>query len=407
MNAFNIISVLGKYQSPAYFFDESAFTSNYWDFVNTFESVYSKYQLSYSYKTNYIPYVCKLIKTYGGYAEVVSDMEYTLAKRLGYSNDQIVYNGPVKGPLMEEHLLSGGILNVDNLEEAQRICLLAQKHPHHLFKLGIRINLDVTTDFISRFGLELGSQLLAETVQVLRSCKNIQIVGVHGHSGHARGLSAWARRVETLLAAADSIVVGTPAYISLGSGMFGRPDPRLAKQFPCKIPTYEEYAQTVLMPIAQHYAHLSEEEKPTVFTEPGATVVSAYISFAAKITSFKVIRNRNIAACEGSFYNLGEICRSRQLPLDVIPSGNDATHFENVDIVGYTCLENDILYRNYSGPLGLGDILVFHNVGGYSVVSKPQFIQPNFPAVAVKETGEIIEIMRPETFEDVFSKFVF
>lgn len=407
MNTLDITSVLEQYHSPAYFFDESAFSVNYHDFVNTFQALYPKYRLSYSYKTNYIPYVCKLVKAYGGYAEVVSDMEYILAKKLGYTNDQIVYNGPVKGPLMEEHLLAGGILNVDNFEEAQRICRLAQESPDHLFKLGIRINLDVTTDFISRFGLEFGSELLAKTVQMLQECSNVRIVGVHGHSGHARGLQAWKRRVDILLAAADSIVGNAPSYISLGSGMFGRPDERLAKQFPCEIPTYEDYARTVMLPIAQHYSHLSEDEKPIVFTEPGATVISAYISFAAKVRSFKVIQGRHIAACEGCFYNLGEICRNRQLPLDVISSGKDASYFENLDIVGYTCLENDILYRNYNGYLGLEDVLVFHNVGGYSVVSKPQFIQPNFPAVAVKETGEIIEIMRPETFEDVFSKFVF
>ena len=64
-------------------------------------------------------------------------------------------------------------------------------------------------------------------------------------------------------------------------------------------------------------------------------------------------------------------------------------------------------YKNFKGSLGLGDILVFHNVGGYSVVSKPQFIQPNFPMVAVKEHGEPVEIMRAETFDDVFSKFAF
>lgn len=406
MNA-TIASVLNQYNSPAYFFDEAAFYANYHEFVDIFHSIYPKYQLSYSYKTNYVPYICKLVKSYGGYAEVVSDMEYSLAKKIGYANDQIVYNGPVKGPLMEEHLLAGGILNVDNLEEAQRVCQLARNHPEQQFNLGIRINLDVTTDFISRFGLELGSELLEKTVQMLRSCDNIRIVGVHGHSGHARGIQAWKRRTDILLAAADSVVGEKPAYISLGSGMFGKLDDRLAKQFPCDIPSYEEYAHVVLLPIAEHYAYLAADDKPVVFTEPGATVISAYISFAAKVTSFKRIRGRDIAICEGSFYNLGEICRSRQLPLDVLPAGNDTIYFDSADIVGYTCLENDILYKNYKGSLGLGDILVFHNVGGYSVVSKPQFIQPNFPMVAVKEHGEPEEIMRAETFDDVFSKFAF
>lgn len=402
-----ITATLNRYQSPVYFFDEPAFLSNYYAFVNTFKQIYPKYTLSYSYKTNYVPYICRLVKDNGGYAEVVSDMEYTLAKKLGYSNDKIVYNGPVKGPLMEEHLQQGGILNIDNYEEAQRVCDLASRHPNMKFKIGVRINLDVTTDFISRFGFELGSDLLEKAIQRLNLVENIQIAGVHGHSGHARGINAWARRVEILLKAADKIVGSQPEYISLGSGMFGRMDDRLASQFPVDIPSYQDYANTVLVPIAEHYASLPEEDKPVVFTEPGATVISAYISFAASITSFKCIRGRDIAICDGSFYNLGEICRNRHLPLDIIPSSSEKRKFDCVDIVGYTCLENDILYKQYAGELGIGDIVLFGNVGGYSVVSKPQFIQPNFPMVAIKENGDLIEIMRPETFEDVFAKFLF
>ncbi len=64
-----------------------------------------------SYKTNYTPYICKPVKNLGGYAEVVSDMEYQVALQIGYSANHIVYNGPVKGPLMERHILNGGILN--------------------------------------------------------------------------------------------------------------------------------------------------------------------------------------------------------------------------------------------------------------------------------------------------------
>ena len=48
--------------------------------------------------------------------EVVSDMEYTLAKRLGYPDSQIIYNGPCKGRCMEEHILNGGISNIDSEE---------------------------------------------------------------------------------------------------------------------------------------------------------------------------------------------------------------------------------------------------------------------------------------------------
>lgn len=394
-----------NYGTPVYVFDRKAFEENYRSFVGIFQKRYPNYRLSYSYKTNYVPYVCKCVKDMGGYAEVVSDMEYNLAKKLGYRNDQIVYNGPVKGALMEEHLLSGGILNVDNVEEAKRVADLATMHPEKEFRLGMRINLHVTEDFVSRFGLEPGSEMLSEAAAILKSCTNIKLVGVHGHSGHARSIASWAKRAETLLRAAAELIDGVPEYISLGSGMFGRPDERLARQFNCEIPSFSDYAETVLSPIATHYAAV--DRKPVVFTEPGATVVSGYMYFVTKVTDIKQIRGRYFAATDGSFYNVGEISKSKQLPLDRIALGKESAEYESVDIVGYTCLEYDALYRNYKGSLAVGDVLILGNVGGYSVVSKPQFIQPNCPILAVETDGSVKKIMRQETFEDVFSKFVF
>lgn len=111
-----------EYGLPLYVFNQDEFVQNYKELESTFRTVYPNYHICYSYKTNYTPAICQLVKQLGGYAEVVSDMEYELAKRIGYSADQIVYNGPYKGEFLEEHLLSGGINNIDRLEEARRVC---------------------------------------------------------------------------------------------------------------------------------------------------------------------------------------------------------------------------------------------------------------------------------------------
>ena len=82
---------------PLYVFDETAFINNYNSFVSCFQKAYPNYRISYSYKTNYTPYICKLIKENGGYAEVVSEMEYNIARKIGYDNSKIIFNGPDKG----------------------------------------------------------------------------------------------------------------------------------------------------------------------------------------------------------------------------------------------------------------------------------------------------------------------
>ena len=81
-----------------------------------------------------------------------------------------------------------------------------------------------------------------------------------------------------------------------------------------------------------------------------------------------------------------------------------------MDFGGFTCIESDYLYRGFNGELGVGDYVVFENVGSYSIVLKPPFILPNFPVVNYdEETGETELIKNSEKFDDLFKtyKFVF
>ena len=395
-----------KAGGAVYIFDENAFLQNYHILTDAFCALYPRYRLSYSYKTNYTPYICRLIKKQCGYAEVVSDMEYELARRLGYNSGEIVYNGPAKGAALETHILSGGICNVDNCTEAARICRIAELNPERELKIGLRLNIDLGRGITSRFGMTPGEPCFGEMLSALKSCKNVRVTGLHCHLSHARDISAWEKRTRVMLDAADSLIDGVPEYISLGSGMFGVMDPAFAATFPQPIPDYAQYAAATAGLVARHYAAVPEDERPLLFTEPGTTLVSSYISLATRVIDIKTLHGKTYAVTEASFYNLGEITKKRNLPLHVIHRGLGAA-VENADIVGYTCLEQDVLWHGYTGTLGVNDLLLFGNVGGYSIVSKPQFIRPNCPMYALRMDGIAQEIMRAETFEDVFDKFVF
>ena len=398
--------LMGKVPLPFYIFDEQGFVDNYKRLEKTFCDIYPNYKISYSYKTNYTPFVCQLVKSLGGYAEVVSDMEYTLAKKLGYTNDKIVYNGPSKGPEMYDHLDGGGILNIDSLDEARRIVEYTSRNGHKFYKVGLRINMDVGGNFISRFGLVPDSEEMTQTVALIGSTPNVKIVGVHCHISRARDVKAWARRVEIMLDVADRYVAGVPEYISLGSGMFADMSDFLKEQFGGdSVPTYQDYAECAIRPVAQHYEHC--ETKPILFTEPGTTVVARYLSFVSKVLSIKEVRGRWIANMDGDYHNLGEICTMKKLPVRVIAGGKEQKIYPNMDIMGFTCLEQDVMYPGFELPIAEGDVLVFENVGGYSIVSKPQFIKPQSAMYALRSNGEVSLIMRAETFDDVFSKFSF
>ena len=382
--------------SPLYVFDEEAFVSNYKQFERCFKSIYKNYHISYSYKTNYAPYICRLVRNMGGFAEVVSDMELTIARNIGTEDDHIVYNGPCKGPLLEGFILNGGTVNVDNIEELDRILCFAKENPDHAVRFGIRVNIDIGQGFISRFGIDENE--LKTVFETVKHYDNAQIIGLHCHIGRSRTIEAWKNRTRIMLEMADTFFDEPPAYISLGSGMFGEMDPVLADQFGYDLPSYEDYAEAVVCPFAEHYFG---DKQPILFTEPGTTLINKYISFIAKVTAVKNIKGKTFIVLNGSKHNIGEICELKRLPILVVESSNHRKLVHNADFVGYTCLEHDVLYKNYDGEIGVGDSVVFDNTGGYSNVSKPPFIKPN--CCMISSSGNVIK--RAETVEEVLCTY--
>ena len=86
-----IISDLRKeYGDAFYLLDSKQFRSNYTELKNAFSSIYSNFNIAYSYKTNYTPRLCKIVNELGGYAEVVSEMEAALAMRIGVKENRII-----------------------------------------------------------------------------------------------------------------------------------------------------------------------------------------------------------------------------------------------------------------------------------------------------------------------------
>ena len=97
----------------------------------------------------------------------------------------------------------------------------------------------------------------------------------------------------------------------------------------------------------------------------------------------------------------------KRIPIHIIPMGNRQSYYEDMDLVGYTCLEQDVLYSGYNGRIAAGDLVVFSNTGGYSTVLKPPFIRPNFAMVAVKQNGQVQLIREEEKEQQLLQTYLF
>lgn len=389
-------------KTPYYIFYADEFIENYNQLENSMRAIYDNYQIAYSFKTNYTPTVCNLVKKLGGYAEVVSDMEYQLALKVGFPPEHIVYNGPGKGRMLEHCLLNGGLLNVDNIGEFKKICDIVSNYPEKEFEIGIRANFDIGNQLHSRFGLDTENGDFAEVLKKIENIKNLSIRGLHFHISRARGLESWKNRIIGMLDLVKQYKLDSLQYIDLGSGMYGKLDPELQEQFG-KTPSFDEYAAVVAGEMSKYY--FNNSKKPMLITEPGTTIVSKYFHVFMSVLDIKEIRGKTFALLDGSFHNVGEICGLKKVPMR-ISSDPNSEYYKNLDFVGYTCLEQDVIYAGYNGKLAIDDKVEICNVGGYSIVDKPPFIHPDIPIYMLLKDN-VTCIKREQTLEDIFAPYMF
>ena len=394
------LEALARIHGPSFFLlDRARFGENYDALLGAVRRRYAKSQLAYSYKTNYLPALCRMVEERGGYAEVVSPMEYRLARTLGVASARIVYNGPWKPAQdLRRALLEGAMVNLDSSEEIAVLRAVAAEHPQRRFGCALRCNFDIGER--SRFGFDELRQPAGE----VRGIPNAVLEGLHCHyATRDRSARSYGQIAERMLERADEIFGGAPPrYLNLGGGFFSPMPESFRAQFGVHVPSFDEYAEALAAPLARRYGR---GEGPELILEPGLCLVADAMRFCTPVTALKTIGRKRIAVVAGSVYDVKPTKHGKNLPLSVVAGPGSGHSVHDCDITGNTCMEDDVLYRGYSGKLAIGDYLVFDNVGAYTMVLKPPFIFPAAPVLALEASGKAEVVRRAERYEDVFGTF--
>lgn len=398
-------SLSERFGNAFYLLESGNFEQNYKELTDAFASYYPKFNIAYSYKTNYTPKLVKIVDRLGGYAEVVSDMELEIALRSGVSPRRIIWNGPVKSKKkVKEFLLMGGTVNIDSIYEIKNIREIAKAHPDHILNVGVRLNYEVGDNVLSRFGFDVNGDDFRKVMSFLMSTPNIHLINLQAHFAK-RAPEYWTARAEGMLDAYDRVVSEfglKPERLDIGGGIYGKMPESLRSQLGIGEISYDDYARRAAKLFADHFK--DDDDAPWLFIEPGSAIAGDCMRFVCKIETIKTVRDKTIATVIGSQKNIS--MSGINPPMEIIPGGQAQTVFENADIVGFTCIEGDVLQNNYCGALAIGDYIVIGNCGSYSVVMKPPFILPNFSIIDIN--GEIVEVIkRAETFDDLFHTFSF
>ncbi len=395
-----------------YILKPKVFEKEYDLLLSSFKKYYKKVNIAYSFKTNYIPDFLNIVKNKRGYAEVVSVMETELALKVGFLPKNIFFNGPFKHKKETlKYLKLGVLVNVDSYDEFEWIENFAKKSKV-ICRIGIRLNFNLDNS-PSRFGIDFKDKIVKEILNKSKSSKYLSLESLHFHYA-SRKISAWeicTKEFVSFLSIIDFNSLADLKFISLGGGMFSRMDQYLKDQLTFAIPNFNDYAKSSIKFISKylnghkHYKSI----KPEILIEPGTALASKSLDFVAQVVSIKKIKNITYVNTTGSKYNMNPSPNRINSPIKILNfNSKSLVKVKNAKLCGYTCIESDLIHTDFNGKISIGDLIVFKEVGSYSVVMKPPFILPDVPIIQFKDKRKKFHTVRnKQTFSDVFSNFKF
>ncbi len=387
-------------------------------------------QIHFSYKTNSVAGVLRVLHDAGFGAEVVNGYELHLARRLGVPGDRIVFNGPNKTDVELRAAIDAGVglLVVDHLEELTRVQSLARRSEQRV-RIGLRVCPDISPRHMNassltgsrrnQFGLDLPGDEYSTALGRVASSDELELRGVMAHIGSGiHDLKSFERTVETLLdlhvAAFDAGC--SPDLIDIGGGLGTRLSrelttfellaylgvarlPRLGRPGPMDL--WARYAEAVCCAMVDGCERRGIA-LPDLVLEPGRAIVS---DAQVLLLSVGAVRERpgagHFALTDGGAMTVSMMFLSEVhavLLANRIGSGS-----QRVDVFGALPSPMDVVYRNLDlPPLRVGDVLAVMDAGAYFTATSTNFGGPR-PGVLLIDGDEVRWTRRPESYDDLLA----
>ncbi|MFT5451907.1 MAG: diaminopimelate decarboxylase [Enterobacterales bacterium] len=375
---------------------------------------------TFAVKANSLVKVLSQLKDSGMGAEVSSPGELLIALSAGYSPEQVIYDSPTKTLADIRTCIESGIsLNIDNLQELDRVDQLMAEFPDTTSVIGFRINPQIgggkisstsTATATSKFGYALDDGNNRQTmIEIYKQRPWLKSIHTHtGSQGCALELMATGIAAITELAEEINDQLGNQQIIRLdiGGGLpvnFSSDD---------VTPTFKEYAELLKAKVPVLFTN-----KFQVKTEFGRAIVAKNGFIVTRVEYTKISGGRHIVATHaGAQIITRSAFLPKSWPLRVTgysPKGEEYQVTESnlvpTDIAGPCCFAGDLVCKEQQLPKFFpDDYVLIHDTGGYYFTN--HFEYNCLPRVAIYAvsgaSGKInIECIRPaESLEDVLQK---
>lgn len=383
-------------KTPYFLINEAEINKNVNEFKAALKKYWSNSVLAYSVKTNSLPWILEYMNKSAVLAEVVSDEEYQLAIKCGFSDDRIVFNGPIKG---EEYFLRAiekrAVVNIDSENELE---LLSKNEKVKLSEIGIRLNVDIgvfpegDVDYREdgfRFGFSHEACGLKRALDRIRQINENCRIGLHLHCNSiTRSLDVY-RSISKYTAMIVETYGLTPSYIDVGGGFFGGVAGK---------PTAEEYISV----IAQELSRVVDPKETRLIIEPGSAIIGSAVDLHSSVLDVKSNNRSRIITTDASRILIDPLWKKSRYFYSVDGDSDGAVEEKQI-VCGYTCMDFDrIMVLKDQRALSIGDKIVYHKVGAYTMTFGGPFIR-YYPAVYVKSGTEIKKVRQRMSVDSYYS----
>ena len=388
-------------ETPFFLINKKEIDDNIQSFSSALKKIWPNSSIAYSVKTNSLPWLLKYLKTQNVMAEVVSDEEYELALLCGFREEEIVFNGPIKGEsVFLASISKGSIVNIDSKHEVE----IFKKNIKEINgNIGVRVNIDTSIfenndiGYLNngfRFGFAEKDNDLANVMDAIRFNEKNNKIGLHFHCNSVtRSLKVYQKLAEYAKYIIEKYNI-TPSFIDIGGGFFGGVDGQ---------PTASDYIAI----IHEVLKNTIDIEMTKLIVEPGSAIVGSAVEFHTTVRDIKDTNKSRIVTTDGSRVNIDPLWSKKKYTYRIEMNNQNRHKLKTQIICGYTCMDHDrIMAFLNENAISIGDRIIYEKVGAYTMTFGGPFIK-YFPDVYVQD-GSDLELVRKrmdvKDFYDIHTK---
>ena len=390
-----------------------------------------KTSVHYAMKCNSVPGVVELIHSAGLNVEVTTGYELQLARRIGFTPEQIIVNGPGKSVEFLRSCLRENVrlIVVDSIEELDTVDsiegsersttgILLRVNPGYVPK-GMNRGTATASRKGCAFGLDLKGGEVARAIELLPSRPRLRFCGFHMHIGTGiRTPDAYSGALQCLpLLCELSRNAGFGIEIlDLGGGIGSRTTRGmttwemalyealgvLPRQRPRHdMPDLEAFFNGISASVRQTFRN---KPLPELIFEPGRCIASQNQFLLLTIQGVK--RRPGVGTWITTDGGLSTVSMPTYYECHELLLCNDVHRpvAQKVTLNGPACFAGDIIYKNKPMPLlQPGEILAVMDSGAYFTALESSFGFPR-PAIIAVDGPSVQPIRTRETFEEMISR---